>query len=112
MKQFLIFKICAYSILTLCILGGALTYATSVLAQQRAMSTPTVSRHADDAPVRLAFVTLSDRQPASRPADTKTGVTNANQQKMDHFLAVIFWFLGSAIMAMVGYKRMRYSDQD
>ena len=28
----------------------------------------------------------------------------------DHLLPVALWFLGSAALAMVGYKRMRYSD--
>ncbi len=111
MKQLMIVRICAYCVLTLCILAGALTYATSVFAEQQITAAPAASRHASDDPMRLAFVNLPGLQHGARPAQSRSA-DGANEQEMNHILGVIFWFLGSAVMAMVGYKRMRYSDPE
>ncbi len=100
-------KLCACGVLAVCILAGALTYASSVMAdQQNPTSQATAvssTRAKQEKHINLALLEMTRNvQPAQQAKAT------ASTPLTDHLLPVALWFLGSAAMAMVGYKRMRY----
>ena len=107
-------RLTAYGILTLCILGGALTYASSVMADQRVANLPassSTSSHPNLKNLKVAYSSVDKSTDQYRDGFSNTKVeSTASNSKTNVLLPVLTWFLGSAVLAMFGYKRMRHSE--
>lgn len=115
LNQSIFFRIFTYGILSFCILGGALTYATSVMASQQftpskmaiQISAPTPSELYETEATQVAYSSPTEYMDSF--SSSKAEATQSKQQHSDIWLPVLTWLLGSAALAMFGYKRMRHS---
>ena len=108
LNQIILLKLLAYSALSLCILGGALTYASSVMADQRIPQTPAKAISSTTTPSGVMKVAYSS--PTTYPSLSNTDAVSTSPARHGSLLPVLTWFLGSAALAMFGYKRMRHSE--
>ena len=110
LERFFILRLVAYGILSLCIAGGAVTYASTLMAAQQTASTSTLGQSAIP---HFKSTNMAYPDSAQLQQHNSTGGFAMNQAPAGsraHFLPVILWFFGSAVLAMVGYKRMRNTE--